>query len=78
MINDVCKMLNLSMDTFDKIRGDSDSLAGMILELAGDFPKQDEVLNSGDFEFTIIEVNRNRIQKVKVDIKTELRKELIK
>ncbi|MEO8568747.1 MAG: gliding motility-associated protein GldE, partial [Ginsengibacter sp.] len=31
MINDVCKSLKLPIDTFDKIRGDSDSLAGLVL-----------------------------------------------
>ena len=35
MINDVCKALNLPVETFDKIRGDSDSLAGLVLEIAG-------------------------------------------
>ena len=78
MINDVCKMLNLSLDTFDKVRGDSDSLAGMLLELAGDFPKINDVIESGDFEFTILDVNKNRIQKVKVDIKTEDKIEVTK
>lgn len=69
MINDVCKMLGLSVDTFDKVRGDSDSLGGMLLELSGDFPKPNEVIVCGDFEFTILEINRNRIQKVQVAIK---------
>jgi CBS domain containing-hemolysin-like protein len=68
MINDVCKMLNLSLDAFDKVRGDSDSLAGMLLELAGDFPKVNEVIETGDFQFTILEVSRNRIEKVQVKI----------
>ncbi len=68
MINDLCKYLNISVDTFDKVRGDSDSLGGMILELAGDFPKQNDVIPSGDFEFTVLEVDNNRVQKVKVDI----------
>lgn len=69
MINDVCKMLGLTLDTFDKVRGDSDSLGGMLLELAGDFPKANETILCGDFEFTVLEVARNRIQKVKVVIK---------
>lgn len=68
MINDLCKLLNISVDTFDKMRGDSDSLGGMILEMAGDFPKPNEVIPCGDFEFTVLEVDRNRVQKVKVDI----------
>ncbi len=69
MINDVCKMLGLTLDTFDKVRGDSDSLGGMLLELAGDFPQANETILCGDFEFTVLEVASNRIQKVKVVIK---------
>ncbi len=69
MINDVCKMLGLSVDTFDKVRGDSDSLGGMLLELAGDFPKPNDIIVSGDFEFTVLEVSRNRIQKIRIEIK---------
>lgn len=72
MINDLCKMLSLPLDTFDKVRGDSDSLGGMLLELAGDFPKADEIILCGDFEFTVLEVANNRIQKVKVDIKPHI------
>jgi CBS domain containing-hemolysin-like protein len=62
-------MLGLTLDTFEKVRGDSDSLGGMLLELAGDFPRANDVILSGDFEFTVLEVANNRIQKVKVTIK---------
>src|SRR5258708_15530613 len=55
MLNDVCKAMNLSVDTFDKVKGDSDSLAALILELSGDLPKVNDVIPSGDFEFTIHE-----------------------
>jgi CBS domain containing-hemolysin-like protein len=68
MINDVCKLMGLPTDTFDEVRGDSDSLAGLILELAGYIPQANEVIVSGDFEFTIVEANRSRIHKVKVAI----------
>jgi CBS domain containing-hemolysin-like protein len=68
MINDVCKLMNISLDTFDKIRGESDSLAGLILELAGEIPKQNDVVTVGDFEFTTLEVEKNRIRKVKATI----------
>ncbi len=40
MLNDVCKTMNLPADTFDKVKGESDSLAGLILELSGDIPKK--------------------------------------
>ncbi|MGE5106999.1 MAG: gliding motility-associated protein GldE [Sphingobacteriales bacterium] len=68
MIHDVCKAMDIPPDTFDKIRGDSDSLAGLVLEIAGEFPKNNEVIKSGDFDFTVLDINKNRIQKVKVTI----------
>ena len=72
MINDVCKIMDLQSDTFDAVKGESDSLAGLVLELAGEIPMPAKVLNSGDFEFTVLEVEKNRIQKVKVTIKPQL------
>ena len=72
MINDVCKIMELQTDTFDAIKGESDSLAGLVLELAGEIPQPGKILNSGDFEFTVLEVEKNRIQKVKLTIKPQL------
>lgn len=69
MINDVCKAMNLPMDTFESIRGDSDSLAGLVLEIAGEFPEVNETLVQGDFTFIPLEINKNRIDKVRVIIK---------
>lgn len=69
MIHDMCKTMRLPMDTFDKVRGESESLAGLVLELAGEFPATDETINSGDFEFTVLQADNNRIQQVKVTIK---------
>ena len=71
MINDACKIMNLRIDTFDAIRGESDSMAGLLLEIAGEFPQVDEVLESGDFNFIPLEISKNRIDKVKVIIKTK-------
>ncbi|HTC01244.1 MAG TPA: gliding motility-associated protein GldE [Ferruginibacter sp.] len=69
MINDVCQALSLPPNTFEEIRGDSDSLAGLILEIAGEFPQANEEIVSGDFIFIPLEINKNRIDKVKVIIK---------
>ena len=69
MINDVCKAMNIAVDTFDTVRGDSDSLAGLVLEIAGEFPQVNETLVQGDFSFIPLEINKNRIDKVKVIIK---------
>jgi putative hemolysin len=69
MMNDVCKVMDLPVDTFDTVKGDSDSLAGLILELAGEIPKINDVIVCGDFQFTILEADSSRIKKVKVSIK---------
>lgn len=68
MINDVCKAMNIPVDTFETIRGDSDSLAGLVLEIAGEFPQINEELVSGDFIFIPLEISKNRIEKVKITI----------
>ncbi|MEO6914799.1 MAG: gliding motility-associated protein GldE [Chitinophagaceae bacterium] len=67
MINDVCKMLGLPVDSFDKVRGESDSLGGLLLEIAGDFPKKNDIIRYGDYSFTVQEVANNRVQKIKVE-----------
>lgn len=69
MIHDVCRVMELPMETFDEVRGESESLAGLVLELAGKIPAVNEVVSSGDFEFTVLEVEKNRLQKIKVTIK---------
>jgi putative hemolysin len=69
MINDMCKTMNLSPEIFDEVRGESDSLAGLVLEIAGEFPQVNEVIPNKDFDFTVLEIDKNRIQKVKVTIK---------
>ncbi len=71
MINDVCKAMNLPTDTFDAVRGDSDSLAGLVLEIAGKFPHINEEVINNDFTFIPLEINKNRIDKVKVTVKQE-------
>jgi gliding motility-associated protein GldE len=71
MINDVCKAMELNADTFDEVRGDSDSLAGLVLEIAGEIPQTNQIVPLGDFEFTILEKERNRLQKIQVTIKPQ-------
>lgn len=69
MINDACKAMNMPIDIFDKIRGESDSVAGLVLEIAGAFPQENEELLSGQFTFVPLQINKNRIDSVKVLIK---------
>lgn len=69
MIHDVCKVMNLPAETFDAVKGQSESLAGLVLELAERLPQLNEEVESGDFLFTVLEISRNRLQKIKVTIK---------
>ncbi len=68
MLHDVCRAIEIPQETFDKVKGESDSLAGLILELYGAIPKVDDVINCGDFNFTIMEVDKSRIQKAMLTI----------
>jgi putative hemolysin len=70
-IGDVCKLMELPVDTFDNVKGESDSLGGLVLEIAGEIPKPNEVISSGDFDFTVLELVRNRLQKIKITIKPQ-------
>jgi gliding motility-associated protein GldE len=71
MIHDMCRVMNLPQDIFDRVREDSESIGGLVLELAGEFPKLNDVVNCGDFDFTVSEVDKNRILLVKVTIKNQ-------
>jgi gliding motility-associated protein GldE len=68
MINEACKLMNLPNRVFDAIRGDSETVAGLVLELAGEIPKPNQVLVANDFTFTVLEVAMNRIHKIKITI----------
>jgi gliding motility-associated protein GldE len=68
MINEACRIMNLPSKVFDPIRGESETVAGLVLELAGEIPKAQQVLVAQDFSFTVQEVLQNRIQKIKITI----------
>ncbi len=67
-VNDACKAMRIQTDTFDNVKGDSESMAGLVLELSGEFPTTNTVVTTGDFEFTVLEAYKNRIMEIKVTI----------
>ena len=71
MLNDVCRIMNVPPDTFEHVKGESDSIGGLILELAGKFPEENSVINYNSFDFTVLEVSKMRIQKVQVTIRQD-------
>lgn len=68
MLHDMCRTMQLPRSTFDEVRGDSESLAGLVLELAGKIPTINETIQCGDFEFTVLEADKSKIMLVKVSI----------
>ncbi len=70
-LNDLCKILDIHPDTFDDVKGDSDSIAGLILELKGKIPAREENITFGQFVFKIIAVDHRRIKKIKVSINND-------
>lgn len=68
LINDVCRVLGVPSDTFDTVRGESDSLAGLLLEISGKFPAVNETVTYEEYDFTVLEVDKMRIRRIKVTI----------
>ncbi|GAC1417187.1 MAG: gliding motility-associated protein GldE [Flavisolibacter sp.] len=68
MLYDLCRNMRLPIDTFDAVKGESDSLGGLVLEIAGEFPSVNETVATGDFEFTVMEIEKNRIKTVNIFI----------
>ena len=68
MLNDVCRVVGLDTTTFDEEKGDSDSLAGLILELAGRLPKANQTIGHENYKFKILKADQRRIVQVKMTL----------
>lgn len=68
LLSDVTKILEVDDDYFSEIEGDADSLAGLLLEIKGDFPTMYERIEYRNFMFEILKVDGRRISKVKITI----------
>ncbi|MCI6702563.1 MAG: gliding motility-associated protein GldE [Prevotella sp.] len=68
LLTDFCKILSLPDDFFAEVKGDADSLAGLLLEVKGDFPAEGEHLIFRNFEFIIRSLQERRIARVEVNI----------
>jgi len=68
LLTDFCKILNIDDSEFEEVEGDADSLAGLLLELKGDFPSAHEKIDYKNFTFEILSIEERRISRVKVTI----------
>jgi putative hemolysin len=67
LLHDFSKILDIDEDIFDKVRGESETLAGLLLELAGEIPQKDQVITYNAFDFRIESVDRRRIKEISVE-----------
>jgi gliding motility-associated protein GldE len=68
MLNDFYKITGSEDTVFDDVKGEADSLAGLILELKGEIPKKNDTINCKNYVFTIDAVDNRRIKQIKVEI----------
>ena len=68
LLSDFCKIIDVDDDEFAEVEGDADSLAGLLLELKGDFPSKYEKIDYGHYTFEVMELEGRRISRIKVVI----------
>ncbi len=67
-INDLCKILEIEDDVFDEVKGESDSLGGLLLELNGRIPEKNSIIKYKQFSFRVVDVDQRRIKEIDVTI----------
>jgi putative hemolysin len=67
-LNDLIKIIHIPDTYFDDIKGEAESLAGMILEITGKIPQKKEIITYKNLTFTIESADHRRIIKIKLNI----------
>ncbi|WP_075340498.1 gliding motility-associated protein GldE [Tenacibaculum agarivorans] len=65
-IRDLCRVLDEDEEVFEDGKGESETLAGFILEISGKFPRKSEKISFKNYTFTIEALDRKRIKQIKV------------
>jgi len=68
LLNDFYKAVNLKEPVFDEVKGEAETLAGLILELNGEIPEKNERFSFQGYQFIVEEVDERRITKIQVEI----------
>lgn len=66
LLSDLCRILNISDEEFSEVEGSADTLAGLLLELKGDFPSVHEIISYSRYQFEILAIEERRISRVKL------------
>ena len=67
-LNDFCKVIGESPATFEEVKGESESLGGLLLELNGRLPRANKQIYFQKFTFTVVSADMRKIKRVKVEI----------
>ncbi len=67
-LNDFCRKLDMDIQLFDEVKGESESLGGLLLEINSNLPKNGTKISYKNFVFTILAVDTRKIKKVRVKI----------
>jgi len=70
-LTDIYKLLDIDEDTFEEVRGEADTIGGLVLAIAGRFVIAKEKIEFQNFIFTVESADRRRIKRVKLTIITE-------
>ena len=71
LLNDFFKIIDVPDDTFEDVRGESETLAGLILELTGEIPQKGQIISYGNFRFRIESADKRRIREIRVELTDE-------
>lgn len=75
LLNDFAKVMNVSDSIFDDVRGEAETLAGVILEIMGYLPNKHDTITHKFFKFTIDSVDNKRIRRIKVTLAKQTEKD---
>ncbi len=67
-LGDFERTLDLDEDTFSDVKGEAETLAGLMLELKRDFPRKGDTFTAHNIRFTVQEMEGHRIDKIRVDL----------
>ena len=68
LLTDLCRILNVDDEEFEEVEGDADTLAGLLLEIKGEFPSIHEKIDYKNYTFEVMNVEERRISKIKVTV----------
>lgn len=68
LLNDVCRVVGISTSSFDDVKGEAESFAGLLLEILGQFPEEEQELTCGDYRFKVVAMSKRRVEEVLITL----------